>query len=1238
MSRLFTSAAPRRSDQPSESQAAAEESASLEEAKEEDLGEEWEHEHGVIQEDTEGGPPEDADVVEGPKALRELLQSDHEGAYDRIFQRYTNLEPHLKDAFTTDVLLAISASTRPIEAWRVNDLFEQYQIDDWTEELVRAGVKAQLTLHKAPEAMALFTRALEQRGLGRALDYIVAYGFELSSWDMVLEAWQAYYSIKGDQEPFFEPAGPAVTEQPELQGVGQGAEPTTVQTDPLTEAIGPQPVADPSQIWDAEPEAHAIAVKDVDFTPEPGVEQSQESLPVNLLGCSVLATTEGFEAKVKELLQYLENDPECLSQRVALVDSFLRHLVRHSMDLFQPSDVVFMLHRAHDPQSYERYIVLNVERGRTRLAGDLYRKYRSLPGVHAADSVLRAMVDVFHPHNVAGMEQLLEDWYRGYGRLDERAYRKFMTFYSGRGDVKSLMRLAEERAKHYGIRFEDDPKFITTVMHAYAIKGDEEAAHRVMVEASERTGEPPNMMQWNVLMNAYTKAGDYRGAIDLFSHICDKLEPDEYTFATMMGMAGFRGDLQFTLELFQLAREWNIQPTVLMVRALVEAYCQNDRFAEAEQLCTNVTKKKEMAGLYTPLWNSLLRHNARRRDLTTVNRLLEFMSSEGIAYTPETYSHLILALLYARQSHHAMHMLRVANREGVFEPTADHFILLMSSFINSGEPHMALKVNALMSSMNYPQSAKRLTRVIDALGRWQQLPHSKRRGLDAEHFLRKVLHEFHTAMQREDDGAPDEIRSVISLYSKTLFILTQMREFATVDQIINLHNTRYPSRGTPNTLPLRLLSQMMLADFFEKKFDRVHETWNLILQRATERYQPASSHLNPDDNATKPVVYAQRFRLCDPLKTMQRLYLEEEDPEGLRKLVATVRARGFDLDSKNWNYHVQGLARLKQWRHAFTVCEQVLIPQWTGWGTSRDGNYVTRNKIPLELRRAGTNPLRPRPIAHTLLILAKEYMDLEQMMLWSREASREFEFINETCPKTVRAVTSMHRTGSRLEAEIFGDVEERRGGERRALDDGEEEEEVDEDEEGEEEEEGDEAVVVGGETGEVVERTWKGGRHARPREKNLIIRDRRMEDFEELDGEGEFGVEGEAGEGEGEGDVWEDTEDDAWEESNEYARRRGLRRDDGDSWGEGGFLNVSSTAKPKKGELSAEDLINALREDAQGGSVNKGSSAKGGSLNKASSAKDEKDEQDEQDEQEDLSAEDLIKALREDAKGGKKGV
>jgi pentatricopeptide repeat-containing protein PET309 len=739
-----------------------------------------------------------------------------------------------------------------------------------------------------------------------------------------------------------------------------------------------------------------------------------------------LAATENFEAKVRELYKFLENDPERLDQRTALVDSFLKHIVRHSLDLFRPSDVIFMLDRARDPLSYERYIILNAEQGRNRLASDLYKKYRVLPNkVRVAESVLRIMIDIFFPHNVHGMELLLEDWYRDYGRLNERAYHKFMAFYAGRGDIKSIMRLGKEYSRHYDVKVEEDPKWVANLMHAHAVRGDPEAARHVMDRAVERSGEPPELKQWNILLNAYAKAGDYEGAIGLFAHICNEYEVDDYTFATMMHMAGFRGDLQFTLELFQLAKERNVEPNVAMMRALTEAYCQNDRHAEAEKLCVQLTKKREIAGDYTFLWNGLLRHNARRRDLTTVNRLLELMSSLGIAYNQETYSQLILALLYARQSHHAMHLLRVAHREGVFEPTADHYVMLMAAFINSGEPHMALKTNELMAQMNFPESAMRMTKVIDALGRWQQFPSSKRRGLRGQYFLQRILRDFYEVMKREEQGAPDDVRSVVGLYSKVIFILTQMREFATVQQIVQLHNSRYPSRGTEETIPLKLLHSVMLADFYEKKYDRVMQTWELILERSSERYQPASAYLGTEapTEPRKPVVYAQRFRLCNPLKTMQRLYLQTEDPEGLMNLVSTVRERGFDLDSKNWNYHVQALARLKQWRQAFTVCEEVLMPQWMGWYSVR-AEAKEKNQLPLELRRAGTNPARPRPIAHTLLILAKEYMDLEQMALWSHEANREFKFITENCPKTVHAVTSMVRSGSPLEAEILG--EERR--------------------------------------------------------------------------------------------------------------------------------------------------------------------------------------------------------------------
>ncbi|KAK4103533.1 hypothetical protein N658DRAFT_494019 [Parathielavia hyrcaniae] len=1206
MLRLFTSAVPRPSNQPPESHAPPDPFKELEEAA---SG----HSRGraVVK---------PSEAPEGPEALEKLLRSNHAGAYDQIFQVWTALEPDLQEDYMIRVMLAISASARPIEAWRVVDFFACYPVQSWTEDIVRAAVKAHLTLHNVPEAMSIFKAAVEQRRFGQALDYIVAYGFELSSWDLVLRAWELYSSNLGEAEPDFGP--PALTaaepepepepEPGEAQEMGQGAElaqhegiepglksaataqetesvpePGTSETDTgkeqpqrvgaetqpspsqaertVSDAMGAhevEPTAGPTpaEVMDkwyndavggvtGEQPVKSLAVQEPASLAEAVAPSTQNQSPGTIFGYPTLAATANFEAKVNEMYRSLENDPETLPQRTALVESFLRHLVRCSMHLFQPSDVVSMLRRAPDPRSYERFIVLNAEQGRNKLATDLFKKYRALPGVRTPVFVLRAMVDVFFPHNTVGMEAVLRDWYRYHGHLDERAYRKFMVFYGGRGDVRSIMRLAGEYAKHYDYKVEEDSKYCTTLMQAHAVRGDPEAAHRVMREGAERSGNPPEIRQWNILMNAHVKAGDYEGAIGLFSYVCDALEPDDNTFGAMMGMAGVRGDLQFTLELYQLARERRVKPTVTMMRALVEAYCQNDRLNEAEQLCIRITKKRDLNGDLTVLWNALLHHNAKRRDLTTVNRLLELMSAQGIAYSQETYNHLLLALLYARQAHHAMHLLRVAHQQGVFEPTADHFILLMSAFINTGEPHMVLKTNELMSKLKFPQSAMRMTKVIDALGRWQQLPYTKRRGVTGTDYLKQILSLFYKSLERENQGSPDDIRSVIGLYNKVLFILTQMREHTTVQEVIRLHNARYPNRASNETLPLKLLHQMMLADFYEKKYDSVKQTWDLVLRRATQRYQPATSYLGSDqkrdpgqdadadqaqdqgrdqdlDDGTppKPVIYAQRFRLCDPLKTMQRLYLEEQDADGLLGLIASVRRRGFDLDSKNWNYHVQALARLKRWREAFSVCEKVLMPQWTGWYQVR-AEAQAKNRVPLALRRIGTNPHRPRPISHTLLLLAKEYMDLEKMMLWSREAGREFRYINDECPKTVYAVTTMHRTGSSLEYAIFDDEGAAAGARRGPL--GHElgdDEVADGDQQG-----GGEGRYQG--RGKVREtRTWRGGRSVRPADKRRIRTSRRKSEI----------------------------------------------------WTEGGFLNSPDSAPKEEGGMSAEDVVSAIKAGGSG--------------------------------------------------------
>ncbi|KAL1842180.1 hypothetical protein VTJ49DRAFT_5867 [Mycothermus thermophilus] len=853
-----------------------------------------------------------------------------------------------------------------------------------------------------------------------------------------------------------EPSESPSVEVPQTQDVGSSLQTETVvpesgesvpePTPALDSEAMPVSVSEQAVQTHGEPEADTTPSQTTRSGPTPN---SQEELAssaddristeiadgqVTALGYPLLAATSELGAKLKELYEILESDPETKKETTALADSFLRHVVRNSMELFSVPVVVFMLHRSRDPESYARFIVTNIEQDRKRVARDLYRKYRVLPNVRVAGSVLRAMPKVLLPNDIMGMERLLEDWYRTFGRLNKRAYRTFIDFYAEQGNSRIVQRLAAEYTAYYGINLERDPKFITTLMRAHSVRGDPEATRQVMIEAAEKHGIQPGREQWNLVLDAHFRSGDYRTTIRLFNEICTELGPDAHTITTMMSMAGLRGDLQFALDLFQLARRHNVKPTMAMLRALAGAYCANDRATDAQKLCAAVTKKKDTPGDYATLWNAVIQWRSRRRDLVGVNNLLEAMSAHGVAFNQETYLSLLMALIRTYQVSHAMELLRVATQEGAVEPSPGFYLPLMKGFLMTGQPHNALLLDWQMNGMDFPASGRRMTTLIGTLGRWQQLPFNKRLGADGAYYLRLILRHFHDVIQAEEQASADKITSIISLFSNVTFFLINMRQFATVDQIIRMFQERFPEYATPETMPLRILHQSLLADFEQKNFGRAKETWDIILRRSSWRYQPAATFFSEkhgeeeEENAgidtysipPRPVLYAQRFRLSDPLKTMQRLYLEEGNADALIELVDTVRRLGFDLTNKNWNYHVQALARLKRYREAFTVCELVLMSQWTGWHQVRF-RQMPHSKAPLELRRIGRNPARPRPVSFTLLQLAKEYLDLEEAMLWSHEAGREFELIEEKCVKTVHAIKTMLQTGSELELEIFGE-------------------------------------------------------------------------------------------------------------------------------------------------------------------------------------------------------------------------
>src|SRR3569833_2354023 len=378
-----------------------------------------------------------------------------------------------------------------------------------------------------------------------------------------------------------------------------------------------------------------------------------------------------------------------------------------------------------------------------------------------------------------------------------------------------------------------------------------------------------------------------------------------------MMAAGMRGELDLTQQLYDKAKELGVQPTVAMLDSIVEAYCQNDRLDEAERICTTATKERRLRGFLTALWYTLLHHHAIRHDLTAVSRVLEVMSGHQLDYNDETYTFFLLALVQCRQSHHALHLLRTAYVKNIFTPRDEHYVLLMAGFIRTKEPRLALQVHSLMRRLGLPRSYDSSLMLIRALSRTKDW----RRTQDKE-LVRQAMLALHRSLQPRRptshpnssiQATPEDRTMSHHGFSVLMFLFSQMRDFTSVAALADLYRTTVTAGSDEQgSLPHRLLSSMMLADFYEGRYDRVTETWDYLFQEARRVGSATQTNIKAlvggdvFDRAfaaafseriktggqakEEKIVPAYQYILTEALRTMQRVYEAKEDAQGLISL------------------------------------------------------------------------------------------------------------------------------------------------------------------------------------------------------------------------------------------------------------------------------------------------------------------------------------------------------------------
>ncbi|KAK1985802.1 pentatricopeptide repeat domain-containing protein [Colletotrichum cereale] len=692
----------------------------------------------------------------------------------------------------------------------------------------------------------------------------------------------------------------------------------------------------------------------------------------------------------------------------------------------EPEEALPLLRIVDSADMYVTYLRDAWRRGQRDCIPEIYRVYRELPNITIPYGILNSMIDIFNPDDVRGLEEVYEDFHRvGSNGLDSYAYNKYLAFYSSRGDAKSIERLADAYPRwHFNVR-----TFHNHIINAYANMGNHDAAQRTFDELRYKHRKTMTVKSWNRLLKSCLQGATYDRAKSVFEELCRATVPNAVSFTTIMSLAASKGDVEYTLNLLQQARQREVKTDVQMLQTVVRAYCLANRFQEALATCIEA-KKANVPGDHVELWNTLLRRHSHRRAFDEVCGIVALMEQHDIQMTSETHEVLLKALMDCKQAHPAYKVLRSLLREGSSILTQEHFATVLEGGLRLRQLRWASKLDRMMRlhaglqpSVNNRLAQARALLKDELFGKRRQLGEVDTAEELMEH-IRELANDVKTlqtdtASSNSAQNLPKKAESLFRLRQllvKATALFTRYRRFDSVKELRELQ-ANLDQEGVvpgPENMSIDMLHSLMQENVHEKKYDAAKDNWELIWQKALESARPVLF------KSRGPIGVLPRYRymLSKPFETLQQALFELRDPKSLKTTLDRLLDAGFLLDSHSMNHACQTLARMGFWLDACKLCELHLMPNWTGWKSERLKKGLKTN-IPLEKRRMGSAPQWLRPTSYTLVVLAKEYGDLKGMTAWSSAAAEKARILKEECPAVVNALRSLSYTGNGIEMEVF---------------------------------------------------------------------------------------------------------------------------------------------------------------------------------------------------------------------------
>jgi pentatricopeptide repeat-containing protein PET309 len=907
--------------------------------------------------------------------------------YEEAWRQYLLLVEADQKRIRKRLIDYYSTSSRVLDAERTIDLFESVEAEERDAATYQKTIRSHLRLRNLPDAVLLFRTSLETLKVPAGADELLAYLVNLSSWSRACGIWSDVQQLSEEQPQL---NYDIYTHVGKLPNVGDLiCDLAAYVNTKIRHTIGTK--------WESE-------------KPEVGKPKATSETTAD-------PPLFDFATTMVQMALFREQSFES-----ARFLRLLAHLLKW---------------RCMTTEVFDRIHKMLVSLNERELLIRCYKKVRGETVIKFHRYPLHSLLKTFCvSHDMQGMQWVLDDFFRCYGKPSQLAYKMCITEFAAQGDATTVHTLfgqyiAQYVSKKHPLR---DPDYLSPILQVHSRRGEIDEVIKAFNEVSHTYGLKPTIILWNILISAHCKVHNIDEAFTCFERLLDSpdIKPDDYTLGTLMGICVTRGDLERVIELYRLADDLQIKRSVAMVDCLVLAHIQDNRLQEAEKICVEAVGIN-LEGTRTRMWNYLIVGYAQNRDLTNANRILQLMSSFNIDPDEFTYAALMQALSMVRQPNECVRIIKEVLPAAGYKVTAFHYAVIMGGYVATREYwrvfqlHRSLRHNrvgqtASTSAMMLRAQVNRDARLFEGGGtEAQQYQRALEMFLDIavsmdpqdiSNTARKIMHR-----------SPLDIAYPTSMYSYIMYVLAESHDIETANGLFERFKNSLPPNRQDNP-PILILSTLLLTKWRTRDMDGVEECWNLVLAAAKEEGRPLSppgAYWENDDptTATRPkVLYTHQIEIAQCLSW----YLKALAYQNLvDKMIVTVEdfiKDGFTLDMRNWNLYIRLLARRKRPKLAFEVCEKYIMPSWTGWSKIRR-QLPVRNRLPIEIRALRKNPRHIRPISNTLITLARSYIDIQAAAAESKAYQWLLSDLDRSCPKTVHVIKTMQRSEDEQEREIL---------------------------------------------------------------------------------------------------------------------------------------------------------------------------------------------------------------------------